>query len=79
MRELQVKSEESLQQLRNFYEGEKERLETRLAEERDRARFLELQLAELVSHHEHLKTQYGDSLTKLGESLRVSNVGGRAK
>jgi hypothetical protein len=49
----------------------KEALANQLAEERDRARFLELQLAELVSQHEHLKTQYSDSLTKLGESLKV--------
>jgi hypothetical protein len=34
---MQSKSEESLAQLKNFYEIEKERLETRLAEEKDRA------------------------------------------
>jgi hypothetical protein len=42
-----------------------------LDEERDRGRFLELQLAELVAQHEHLKAQYGDTLTKLSEALQV--------
>ena len=37
LKELQLKSEESLAQLKNFYEIEKERLETRLCEERERA------------------------------------------
>jgi len=36
LREIQLKSEESLSQLRNFYELEKERLECRLIEERER-------------------------------------------
>lgn len=33
---MQAKSEEALSQLKNFYELEKERLEGRLAEERER-------------------------------------------
>lgn len=33
---MQDKSEESLAQLRNFYEIEKEKLEQRIAEERDK-------------------------------------------
>ena len=37
IRELQKRSEESLAQLRNFYEMEKERLEGRIAEEKDKA------------------------------------------
>jgi hypothetical protein len=35
--EIQSKSEEALAQLKNFYELEKERLERRLQEEKDRA------------------------------------------
>ena len=34
---LQQRSEESLAQLKNFYEAEKEKLELRLREERERA------------------------------------------
>lgn len=34
---IQSRSEESLAQLKSFYEGEKEKLETRLREERDKA------------------------------------------
>ncbi len=37
MREVQTKSEEQLAQLKNFYELEKERLERRLQEEKERA------------------------------------------
>ena len=35
--ELQAKSEDSLTQLKNYYEIEKERLEHRLSEEKERA------------------------------------------
>lgn len=50
----------------------KEALANQLAEERDRARFLELSLAESVSNMEALKVQHQDCLTRLGEALKVS-------
>ena len=37
MKEIQERSEEALAQLKNFYEIEKEKLEARITEERDRA------------------------------------------
>lgn len=37
LKEVQAKSEEQLAQLKNFYEIEKERLENRLTEEKERA------------------------------------------
>lgn len=49
LQDVQTKSEEALAQLRNFYEMEKERLDSRLAEERDR---FNLKLANMQDDYE---------------------------
>lgn len=49
---------------------QRDALVRQLAEEKDRARFLELRLRECVGNNEQLRAQAGDSLTKLGEALK---------
>jgi hypothetical protein len=53
-------------------ESMRDGLKRQLLEERDRSRFLELQLAERVGDNERLRVLYSDTMTKLTESLQVS-------
>lgn len=68
---MQSKSEESLAQLKNFYEIEKERLENRLAEEKDRALKKQTQLQEeFDSRLRDEQTQHEEDIEMLQEELR---------
>ncbi|KRX05422.1 P-loop containing nucleoside triphosphate hydrolase [Pseudocohnilembus persalinus] len=73
--EMQVKSEEALAQLKNFYEIEKERLETRLQEEREKRE--KGQEGILEEYEERLREQasnYEEEIDMLKEDLRELEV-----
>lgn len=72
---MQVKSEEALAQLKNFYEIEKERLETRLQEEREKRE--KGQEGILEEYEERLREQasnYEEEIDMLKEDLRELEV-----
>ena len=68
---MQSKSEESLAQLKNFYELEKDRLEQRLAEEREKR---EKSYAQVVEEYEARiredQTSYEEEIESLKDDIR---------
>ena len=75
LRDAQAKSEEALTQLRNFYEVEKERLEKRLAEEKDKhERAIEYATEEVESKAKEDILNLEDEIDSLREELRESEV-----
>lgn len=75
IREIQQKSEESLNQLKNFYEVERERLEKRLAEEKSRFEKKFSQTSE--EYEQKLKedqVSYEEEIENLKEDLREQEM-----
>jgi hypothetical protein len=60
-----VRSEESLAQLKNFYEIEKDRLETRLREERDKSQ------RNITDFHEEFEQKMRDEFCEKDEEVEI--------
>lgn len=67
-----MRAEAEFAQFEEKEESLRDGLKRQLLDERDRGRFLELQLAEKLGEHERLRLSYSDCLTKLTETLKVS-------